>query len=140
MPDRGGAEARDAGGHETILLVEDDHAVRILMAQTLSQVGYNVLKAAGGTEALALSERHHGSIHLLLADVVLPQMSGPELGGRLKALRPTLKVLYISGYTEEAIVRHGVLDSGIQFLPKPFTPEARLQKVREVLDTSSPPS
>lgn len=123
---------------ETILLVEDDSAVRILIAQTLSQAGYRVLKAADGAEALALSERHGGPIHLLLVDVVLPQMSGPDFVGRLTAIRLGAKVLYISGHTEEAIIRHGVLEEGIQFLPKPFTPEDLVRKVREVLASPAP--
>ena len=119
------------------MLVEDDSAVRILIAQTLAQAGYRVLKAADGAEALALSERHSGPIHLVLVDVVMPQMSGPDFVGRVAALRPNVKVLYISGHTEEAIVRHGVLEEGIQFLPKPFTPEDLVGKIREVLDTPS---
>jgi DNA-binding response OmpR family regulator len=120
---------------ETILLVEDDHAVRILIAQTLTQIGYRVLKAADGAEALAESRRHAGPIQLLIADVIMPQMSGPDLVQRLAADRPNLRVLFISGHPEEAIIRHGVLEAGVQFLPKPFTPEDLIAKVREVLDT-----
>ncbi|HEV8540137.1 MAG TPA: response regulator [Nitrospiraceae bacterium] len=138
MPERKNPERAQARGHETILLVEDDHAVRILIAQTLSQIGYRVLKAADGVEAMALSESYHGPIHLLVADVIMPQMSGPELVDRLTTARPNLKILYISGHPEEAIIRHGVLEAGVQFLPKPFTPENLVRKVREVLDTASP--
>ncbi len=96
--------------------------------------GYVVLEARQGAEALEISNRHAGTIHLLVTDVVMPQMSGRELAQRLATLRPELKVLYMSGYTDDAIVRHGVLASGIAFLSKPFTPNALALKVREVLD------
>lgn len=138
MPDRKGPKTpENVRRDETILLVEDDHAVRILIAQTLSQIGYRVLKAGDGAEALALSERHQGPIHLLVADVVMPLMSGPELVDRLIVSRRNLKILYISGHPEEAIIRHGVLEAGVPFLPKPFTPENLVRKVREVLDNPS---
>jgi two-component system, cell cycle sensor histidine kinase and response regulator CckA len=96
--------------------------------------GYVVLEARQGAEALEISHRHAGAIHLLVTDVVMPQMSGRELAQRLATLRPEMKVLYMSGYTDDAIVRHGVLASGIAFLSKPFTPDALALKVREVLD------
>ncbi|HKW91896.1 MAG TPA: response regulator, partial [Methylomirabilota bacterium] len=124
-----------AGGRgETILLVEDAQRVRAVVREILEMSGYVVLEARHGAEALEISHRHTGQIHLLVTDVVMPQMSGRELAQRLATLRPELKVLYMSGYTDDAIVRHGVLASGIAFLSKPFTPDALALKVREVLD------
>jgi len=122
------------GRGETILLVEDAQRVRAVVREILEMSGYVVLEARQGAEALELSNRHAGTIHLLVTDVVMPQMSGRELAQRLATLRPELKVLYMSGYTDDAIVRHGVLASGIAFLSKPFTPNALALKVREVLD------
>ncbi len=123
-----------AGRGETILLVEDAQRVRAVVREILEMSGYAVLEARHGAEALEVSNRHAGAIHLLVTDVVMPQMSGRELAQRLATLRPDLKVLYMSGYTDDAIVRHGVLASGIAFLSKPFTPDALALKVREVLD------
>ncbi len=122
------------GRGETILLVEDAQRVRAVVREILEMSGYVVLEARHGAEALEISNRHAGTIHLLVTDVVMPQMSGRELAQRLATLRPELKVLYMSGYTDDAIVRHGVLASGIAFLSKPFTPDALALKVREVLD------
>ncbi|HEX4995762.1 MAG TPA: response regulator, partial [Methylomirabilota bacterium] len=122
------------GRGETILLVEDAQRVRAVVREILEMSGYVVLEARQGAEALEISNRHAGPIHLLVTDVVMPQMSGRELAQRLATLRPELKVLYMSGYTDDAIVRHGVLASGIAFLSKPFTPNALALKVREVLD------
>jgi CheY-like chemotaxis protein len=122
------------GRGETILLVEDAQRVRAVVREILEMSGYVVLEARHGAEALEISNRHAGAIHLLVTDVVMPQMSGRELAQRLATLRPELKVLYMSGYTDDAIVRHGVLASGIAFLSKPFTPDALALKVREVLD------
>ena len=122
------------GRGETILLAEDAQRVRAVVREILEMSGYVVLEARQGAEALELSNRHAGTIHLLVTDVVMPQMSGRELAQRLATLRPELKVLYMSGYTDDAIVRHGVLASGIAFLSKPFTPNALALKVREVLD------
>jgi CheY-like chemotaxis protein len=122
------------GRGETILLVEDAQRVRAVVREILEMSGYPVLEARHGAEALEVSNQHAGPIHLLLTDVVMPQMSGRELAQRLATLRPDLKVLYMSGYTDDAIVRHGVLASGIAFLSKPFTPDALALKVREVLD------
>ena len=122
------------GRGETILLVEDAQRVRAVVREILEMSGYVVLEARQGAEALEISNRHAGSIHLLVTDVVMPQMSGSELAQRLATLRPEMKVLYMSGYTDDAIVRHGVLASGIAFLSKPFTPDALALKVREVLD------
>jgi CheY-like chemotaxis protein len=129
------AEARLTPGRgETILLVEDAQRVRAVVKEILEMSGYVVLEARHGADALEVSGRHGGTIHLLVTDVVMPQMSGRELAQRLATLRPQLKVLYMSGYTDDAIVRHGVLASGIAFLSKPFTPDALALKVREVLD------
>ncbi|HXZ27734.1 MAG TPA: PAS domain S-box protein [Terriglobales bacterium] len=133
IPDRG--SSRTQRGNETILLVEDEDGVRALVHEVLRKNGYTVLQARHGGEALLLCERHAGTIHLLLTDVVLAQMSGHELALRLSALRPDMKVLYMSGYTDEAIVHHGVLEPGTAFLQKPFTTEALARKVRAVLDT-----
>ena len=121
-------------GSETILLVEDETHVRELVAQMLQASGYTVLTAADPAAALTLSDRHPGPIHLLLTDVVMPEMSGRELRQRLKSLRPRTRVLYMSGYTDEALGRHGVLEPGTFLLQKPFRVGALGQKVREVLD------
>ncbi|TAL11840.1 MAG: PAS domain S-box protein [Nitrospirae bacterium] len=122
---------------ETILLVEDDEAVRELVRGILEEKGYAVLVACRSEEAFKLNGQHEGPIHLLLSDVVMPTMSGPELAERLKSSRPRMKVLYMSGYTDDAVVRLGVLTEGTPFLQKPFTPNALLHKVHEVLGTSA---
>jgi len=122
------------GGKETILLVEDEEGVRGLTRQLLQRHGYTVLEAEHGQDALLLCERYSGPIHLLLSDVVLAQMSGRELVDRLIPLRPEMRVLYMSGYSDEAIVHHGVLKPGTAFLQKPFTTESLMRKLREVLD------
>jgi two-component system, cell cycle sensor histidine kinase and response regulator CckA len=128
-----GAAEVGAGGDETILLVEDDTGVRQLAADILSQHGYRVLEAGDAEHGEAIAERHPGPIHLLVTDVVMPKISGRSLADRLMALRPSMKVLFISGYTDEALSRHGVLDPGIALLPKPFTPEVMLERVRRAL-------
>jgi DNA-binding response OmpR family regulator len=102
--------------------------------------GYHVLEARHGADALEISGRHQGPIHLMVTDVVMPQMSGRELAQRLAPLRPDMRVLYMSGYTDDAIVRHGVLGAGMAFLSKPFTPDALAAKVREVLETQPSPA
>ena len=124
--------------NETILLVEDALRVRAVVREILEMNGYHVLEARHGAEAIEISERHRGPIHLMVTDVVMPQMSGRELAQRLLPVRPDLRVLYMSGYTDDAIVRHGVLGAGMAFLSKPFTPDALAAKVRELLD--SPPA
>ncbi|HEV2055694.1 MAG TPA: response regulator [Methylomirabilota bacterium] len=120
---------------ETILLVEDALRVRAVIREILEMNGYNVLEARHGVEALEISERHRGPIHLMVTDVGMPQMGGRELAQRLQPVRPDMKVLYMSGSTVDAIVRHGVLGAGMAFLSKPFTSDALALKVREVLDT-----
>jgi DNA-binding NtrC family response regulator len=121
-------------GSETILLVEDDDQVRLVARGILRRNGYHVIDARNAGEALLHSEEHPGTIDLLLSDVVMPQMSGPALAKRLASVRPGTKVLCMSGYTDDSIVRHGVLDAHIAFLQKPITPETLTIKVREVLD------
>jgi len=121
-------------GAETVLVVEDEPGVRALVRDTLRMRGYSVLEARHGIEALVIGGQHPGPIHLLMADVVMPQMNGREVAERLLRVRPDIKVLYVSGYSEDAIVHHGVLTPGTNFLQKPFTPGALADKVREVLD------
>jgi signal transduction histidine kinase/ActR/RegA family two-component response regulator len=121
-------------GTETILLVEDQDDVRRVAQTILRRHGYHVIEASNAGEALLTCERHPRTIHLLLTDVVMPQLSGRELAERLLSMRPELKVLYMSGYTENVIVHHGILDSGIAYLQKPIVPEMLARRVREVLD------
>lgn len=128
------ATTAPVGGLETILLVEDEDMVRQVARRILERKGYTVKEAGLGTEALLLSGQNSGPIHLLLTDVVMPGMSGRELADRLSLQRPEMKVLYMSGHTENAIVHHGVLDQGIAFIQKPFRHDILAQKVREVLD------
>jgi PAS domain S-box-containing protein len=121
-------------GVETILLVEDEKAVRALTALALQKKGYTLLEAASSEEAISLCEEHLGPIHLLVSDVVMPEMGGRQLAERLTALRPEMRVLFVSGYTDDAVVRHGVLQAEVAFLQKPFTMDALHRKVRAVLD------
>jgi PAS domain S-box-containing protein len=121
-------------GSETILLVDDEDAVRSLGRQCLRACGYSVLEAKDGQEALQIVEGHRGTIDLLVSDVVMPRLGGRQLAERVTALRPACKVLFLSGYTDDAVVRHGVVEAEYAFLQKPYTPAALAQKVREVLD------
>jgi GAF domain-containing protein/CheY-like chemotaxis protein len=130
--------AGPAPATQTVLLVEDEEGVRELSAEILREQGYTVLVAATGPEALALAARHAGAIHLVVSDLVMPQMSGRELAGRLTALRPDARVLYISGYHADIIGKRGILDPDTPFLQKPFTPDGLARKVREVLDARRP--
>ncbi len=127
------ATGGDARGDETVLVVEDQSEVRRLVSSALGSFGYRVLEAGSGAEALALAERHAGPIHLLLADVIMPGMSGKEVAQRLAAARPDTKVLFMSGYAEDVIAHHGALEPGVAYIAKPFTPEALAAKVREAL-------
>jgi CheY-like chemotaxis protein len=123
-------------GNETVLLVEDEEMVREMAKEILEESGYQVLEAKHGQDALLVAEGYRGHIHLMLSDVVMPQMSGRELAEHLAPLRKDMKVLYMSGYTDDAIVHHGVLDEGMAFIEKPFTPNALAHKVRETLNTA----
>ncbi|MEW6212829.1 MAG: PAS domain S-box protein [Acidobacteriota bacterium] len=122
-------------GSETILLVEDSKIIRDMASESLRLCGYTVVAAAGSGEALLVCERHEGRIDLLLTDVVMPHLSGPELAERLSRVRPEMKVLYMSGYTDNELARHGIVDMDVDFIQKPFTPTTLSRKVREVLDT-----
>jgi signal transduction histidine kinase/ActR/RegA family two-component response regulator len=126
----------DFRGPETVLVAEDEEMVRKLACKVLEMSGYRVLEAANGGAALLICERHNEPIHLLITDVIMPEMSGRELADRLAQLRPEMKVLYMSGYTDNAIVHHGVLNEGASFIQKPFATHALARKVREVLDAS----
>ena len=127
-------ELAPARGAETILLAEDEETVRRLASRVLQRAGYTVLEAADGEDALRVAGAYAGRIELLITDVVMPRMGGRDLAARLLAQRPELKVLYVSGYTDEAVARHGVLDPGTVFIEKPFTPEVLTECVRRVID------
>jgi two-component system cell cycle sensor histidine kinase/response regulator CckA len=121
-------------GAETVLLVEDDDQVRLLARNILKRSGYQVIDASNGEEALLSCERFSGTIHVLVSDLVMPKMGGRELAERLTALRPELRVLLMSGYTDDVVMRSGALDAGFAFMQKPFTPQLLTTKLREVLD------
>jgi two-component system, cell cycle sensor histidine kinase and response regulator CckA len=126
--------AQDLNGFETVLIVEDNDQVRRLAKSVLSRKGYRVLDAKDGGEALETLGGHDGPIHLLLSDVVLPGMNGKKLYEKALAMRPSLKVLYMSGYTGNVIAHRGVLDEGVQFIQKPFTVQGLALRIRELLD------
>ncbi|HEV3330875.1 MAG TPA: response regulator [Bryobacteraceae bacterium] len=122
-------------GSETVLLVEDEARVRKLIVDILTGRGYRVVEATRGEEAIRLCRTHKAPIDLALVDVVMPEMSGPDVVKKIASLNPGIRVLFISGYTDEALLHHGILRSGAAFLQKPFLPEVLVRKVREVLDT-----
>jgi two-component system, cell cycle sensor histidine kinase and response regulator CckA len=130
----GGRARRRAGRTETVLLVEDEQMVRAMVRSILETRGYRVLEAGTGNEALDLAARYEGPVHVLLTDVVMPGMTGRQLADRLAALRPEIRILYISGHTDDEIIRRGVLQQGTGFLAKPFTADALTGKIRELLD------
>jgi CheY-like chemotaxis protein len=121
-----------------VLLVEDAPRVREVVREILEMNGYRVIEARHGQEAIELGQRHPGRIQLMVTDVVMPQMSGRELAQHFARARPDMRVLFMSGYTDNAIVRHGVLETGTAFISKPFTPDALAAKVREVLEAPLP--
>jgi len=123
-----------ARGSETILVVEDDPRVRAVTVRALRAAGHRVLVAGNGAEALGIAEGNGGILHLVVTDVVMPGMSGPAVVDALRARRPGLPALFVSGYPREVIARRGVLDTGIEFLAKPFTPSALVARVRSILD------
>jgi CheY-like chemotaxis protein len=129
----GGAATR---GSETVLLVEDEEAVRAVMRLSLIQCGYRILEAASAGAAFELCRLHSGPLHLVITDVVIPQLSGPRLFERIAEVHPEARVLYVSGYPDETTTRRGLLSPGRNFLEKPFTPEALQRKVRELLETN----
>jgi len=130
-------EATDFGGSETILLAEDTASLREMAREYLESVGYTVLAASSGRKALQHAKDFPGPIHLLLADVVMPEMSGPDLARQLVSLRPRIRVIFTSGYSDEAIARQGVLGPAVAFIQKPYRPKALVRKIREVLGVPS---
>jgi DNA-binding NtrC family response regulator len=129
-----GAARRVPSGHETILLVEDEPSILTLTKTLLERLGYSVLAASTPGVALRIAEQHYGEIHLLMTDVVMPEMNGRVLARNLLAVHPGLKRLFMSGYTADVIAHHGVLDEGVHFIQKPFTRENLATKVRDALD------
>jgi CheY-like chemotaxis protein len=124
-------------GFGTVLLVEDNEGVRKITRQVLQQAGYTVLEAAHGEQAIQCADNHQAAIDLLLTDVIMPGINGRELAERLAGRRPAMKVLYMSGYTDDAILRHGGLTDGTPVIEKPFTPDALRRKVYDVLSRAS---
>jgi two-component system cell cycle sensor histidine kinase/response regulator CckA len=124
---------------ETVLLVEDQQKARRVIHETLRRHGYTVIEAVDGVDAIAKSAAHAGTIHLLLTDVVMPGMTGRQLARSIGHMRPDTRVIYMSGYTDNSIVHHGILDPGLAYLQKPFTADILLHKVREVLEAREAP-
>lgn len=122
-------------GHETILLVEDEEQIRRAAVEVLNVLGYQVFEASSGLQALQLAELYKNPIHLLLTDVIMPRMNGRELAGKIKEIHPETTVMYMSGYTDDIISKHGVLEEDVHFLNKPFTPSILATKIREILET-----
>ena len=133
------APALPPRGSETVLFVEDEESVRELVVDYLRDAGYHVLEASDGAQALEMAAHHQGTIQILVTDVVMPRISGRELASQITAARPNIKVLFISGYTDDSIFRHGVLQGGVAYLQKPFNLKAIAQKIREVLDGQAAP-
>jgi CheY-like chemotaxis protein len=133
------APRRLAAGHETILVVDDNREIREVVRRVLAFAGYQVLTAEHGDGALKVLREHDGQVDLLLTDVVMPGLSGSELALRVAASYPALRVLFTSGYADDAIARHGVLAQGVKFIAKPYSLQALATKVREVLDAPSGP-
>lgn len=127
-----------SGGKETILVLEDEDSVREFVGRVLARLGYTIIAASCGSEALEICRSHDGPIHLILSDVILPQMSGPDFVAQASPLRPECRVLYMSGYTDDALGPHGVLQPGVSLMGKPFTPESIGQRVRQMLDGPCP--
>src|SRR5262245_34920467 len=119
---------------ETLLVVENEAAIRNLLKMALQRNGYTVLAAESGHEALQLVRDHHGAIHLLITDVMMPDMDGPELVRQLSAIRPETRTLFMSGYMDDTLGQHGVLPSNVNFIQKPFSPRVIAQRVRDILD------
>jgi CheY-like chemotaxis protein len=134
-PQKAVSPIEDLRGEKTVLVVEDEEAIRNLACAVLSGYGYSVLPACDGEDALRVAGEHEGEISLLLTDVVMPRMGGRELYDRVRQQRSEIKVLFMSGYTDYAIVRHRELDPGTVFLQKPYTPISLARKVKEVLET-----
>jgi PAS domain S-box-containing protein len=130
------AEEDSRGGSETLLLVEDEAAVRESARQFLTRRGYTVLEASNGEDALRISREHPGPIHLMISDVVMPKMGGPQLAEQLVCARPDMKVLFVSGYAENTVLQHGQVDITSRFLQKPFSLKALARKIRDVLETT----
>ncbi|HZR63902.1 MAG TPA: response regulator [Terriglobales bacterium] len=128
------------GGSETVLLAEDSESLREMAREYMESLGYTVIEAESGEQALTLSDEYEGIIHLLLTDVVMSKMSGRELAERIREKRPSVRILFSSGYTDDAIVRHGVLEPGVAFIQKPYRPKALARKIREVLANNPAPS
>ena len=134
IEERAKAVTDSTSGTETIMVVEDEEGVLSLIRLALRAAGYKVLEAGDPERALTICSEHDGPVHLLLTDVVMPKMSGPKVAEQVAALRPDIKVLYMSGYTDDSIVHHGVLSEGLPFIQKPFSPISLRKKIREVLD------
>jgi two-component system cell cycle sensor histidine kinase/response regulator CckA len=127
----------ERSGTETLLIVENEGAIRNLLQMALRKSGYTVLVAESGREALEIVRAHAGAIHLLITDVVMPDMSGPELVGQLVTIRPETQTLFMSGYMDQALGEHGILPTNVNFIQKPFSPKVIAQKVRDILDAAS---
>ena len=123
-------------GSETILVAEDSESLREMAEEYLESIGYTVLSAVSGEKALQRAKDFQGPIHLLLTDVVMPEMSGPELANHMSSLRPGVKIIFTSGYTDDAMARQGILDQNVAFIQKPYRPKALAKKIRQVLNGS----